>query len=295
MEDAIQHAWIQQYALELKAKTIAQSLDTVLAKIDKIQSDQGRTIVEHEKVISEQQKHQQELTQTAERKALQRQQTTIQTQLVHGRQNCTEDELSQAATVLKTLNESQEKFQAQMASRQEMRENETLKVQQQLQQLMSQRSSSPPPPTQPEPGVPVRGYRVGGFPPPYEGCEVRGANYVYAPPPTRQRTSSLPNESEMRQPDTLPPESNRPLHPPIPSMQDEIPSNRRFISVGECLGGPTAQSSAPNNNFSYGMNSSQTMTAPAILDPCPLFTPSKYRHWEREVRLWMETFPTATA
>ena len=49
--------------------------------------------------------------------------------------------------------------------------------------------------------------------------------------------------------------------------------------------------SPPSTVPSNPMSGSAT---PPEVDACPPFTPSTYQHWKREVRLWSESFPTAT-
>ena len=92
------------------------------------------------------------------------------------------------------------------------------------------------------------------------------------------------------------PESHGTAVPPINEpFFESTPRASTFPSQNSTLFPPPRPATFPEQNPTPAPALAPSMfLAPPTIDSCPVFTPSTYQHWEREVRLWMAGFPSAT-
>ena len=122
LETAILGTTQRQEKLELTAKAIVKSLDSVLAKIDNIQASQAQTLREHDTVLTKQQDRQQE--------------HAVETSTAQSRVANTEGQLGQAEQTVQRIINQQGKDNAEAAARQLAHEQETFALKQQVRRLI---------------------------------------------------------------------------------------------------------------------------------------------------------------
>lgn len=125
--------------------------------------------------------------------------------------------------------------------------------------------------------------------------------------PTQDEQTTIPGNT--------PTAPNRPDFPPMcnepgPKWTDSAPTQTRTMpwmyappsmSRNPMTGNGNVMDAAMQNTSWPGTtappmsnNNNNAILAPPVIDSRPTFTPSTYRQWKRETRLWMDGYPTAT-
>ena len=275
LETAAQQQNDRQGALGDAAQNLVAALSVAINRLDICQSTQSDRMASHEMVMESQ--HQQARTNHESQ-----QMSSAQTQ-------------RQAQCQIDGLMGKYSAAQREWQERQSIREYETLKLGRHIQTLqhgLTQFNASQQPQCTDAP-------RVGESQKP----TLHLNQHIVGGPPPRPMPPFLPGQAPAPDPfaawgtPTSTPMKDTPMTSSPPGAGYNPPVH------GSCPNANAPHSFAPNSypnvnapRFTSGhLPTTAVMMTPSTIDHCPVFTPSTYTHWKREMRLWMAGYPSATA